>query len=366
MSRIFGAGVVDICFNLYTPRAVGGRRHQKLVRRIAFAAAFAGLLLVPGTAANGEPGSVNWQTPTQGSVINASAGSKLSIPLSATSAVPTALVTISPAGRLPQGAKLTSAVGNPARAHLTWTPRGRDIGTRILRFTATDNSAVKEATPLSVTVKVAAGTVALSGVGNLTRWAFVMRPTVVRSAPRLSAPAKTRLALFTPENYPNLVVTLQERIARNGTWVKVRLPILPNNSTGWVKLGALSSLKVTSDHLVVNRATTRAILYRSGAPIFSTRVGVGRFVSPTPRGEFYITEKMSGFHNAAYGPIAFGTNARSAVLTDWPGGGFIGIHGTDAPGLIPGHVSHGCVRLRNAAILQLARILRVGTPLTIQ
>jgi lipoprotein-anchoring transpeptidase ErfK/SrfK len=193
-----------------------------------------------------------------------------------------------------------------------------------------------------------------------------MRPTVVRSAPRSSAHGKARLTLFTPENYPNLVVALQERIARNGNWVKVRLPILPNNSTGWVKLGALSSLKQTSDHLVVNRATTRATLFRNGAPIFSTRVGVGKSFWPTPRGEFYITEKMSGFHNAAYGPIAFGTSARSAVLTDWPGGGFIGIHGTDAPGLIPGHVSHGCVRLRNAAILHLARILRVGTPLTIQ
>ena len=45
------------------------------------------------------------------------------------------------------------------------------------------------------------------------------------------------------------------------------------------------------------------------------------------------------------------------MLTDWPGGGFIGIHGTDAPGLIPGHVSHGCIRLRNAAILRLARLL---------
>ena len=337
------------------------------MRLYAFAAAFGALLLVPGTAAKSEPGSVSWQTPTPGSVIDASAGSKLSIPLAAASAVPTALVTITPAGRLPRGAKLSSTAGNPARAQLTWTPRRRDIGTRVLRFTATDNSAaVKVATPLSVTVKVTAGTVALSGVGNLTRWAFVMRPSVVRSAPRSSAHAKARLSLFTPENYPNLVVTLQERIARNGTWVKVRLPVLPNNSSGWVKLGALSSLKLTSDHLVVNRATTRAILYRNGAPIFSTRVGVGKSFWPTPRGEFYITEKMSGFHNAAYGPIAFGTSARSAVLTDWPGGGFIGIHGTDAPGLIPGHVSHGCVRLRNAAILHLARILRVGTPLTIQ
>jgi lipoprotein-anchoring transpeptidase ErfK/SrfK len=75
---------------------------------------------------------------------------------------------------------------------------------------------------------------------------------------------------------------------------------------------------------------------------------------------------MSGFHNAAYGPIAFGTSARSSVLTDWPGGGYIGIHGTDAPRLIPGHISHGCVRLRNAAILRLARVMSVGTPLTIR
>lgn len=193
-----------------------------------------------------------------------------------------------------------------------------------------------------------------------------MRGTVVRSAPSSSAYARTRLSLWTPENYPNLVVALQERIERSGTWVQVRLPILPNNSTGWVKRGALSSLKLTSDHLVVDRAATTATLFRSGAPIFSTRVGVGKSFWPTPRGEFYITEMMTGFHNAAYGPIAFGTSARSSVLTDWPGGGFIGIHGTDAPGLIPGHISHGCIRLRNATILRLARIMRVGTPLTIR
>ena len=78
------------------------------------------------------------------------------------------------------------------------------------------------------------------------------------------------------------------------------------------------------------------------------------------------TEKMSGFHNAAYGPVAFGTSARSPVLTDWPGGGFIGIHGTDAPRLIPGHISHGCIRLRNSAILHLARIMGVGTPLSVR
>jgi lipoprotein-anchoring transpeptidase ErfK/SrfK len=61
-----------------------------------------------------------------------------------------------------------------------------------------------------------------------------------------------------------------------------------------------------------------------------------------------------------------GTNARSAVLTDWPGGGFIGIHGTDRPDLVPGRISHGCIRLRNGDILRLDRLMPVGTPVTIE
>ena len=46
----------------------------------------------------------------------------------------------------------------------------------------------------------------------------------------------------------------------------------------------------------------------------------------------------------SYGPWAFGTSAYS-VLSDWPGGGVIGIHGTNQPHLIPGRPSHGCVRV---------------------
>ena len=52
-------------------------------------------------------------------------------------------------------------------------------------------------------------------------------------------------------------------------------------------------------------------------------------------------------------------------LTDWPDGGFIGIHGTDEPQLIPGRVSHGCIRMRNADIVALGRLMPIGTPLDI-
>jgi len=334
-----------------------------------WAAICAAVLLTPGTAARGDAGAVTWQAPTPapGSVVAASAGSKVSIPLVAASAVPTAAVRIAPAGRLPQGARLSATRGNPAHAVLSWTPQGAQVGIHTLRFKAVDNSVVPvSAQALSIEARVAPGSVTLTGAGNISRWAYISRRAVARSAPSTSAPMKARLGVWTPEYYPNLALALQERIDRNGTWIKVRLPILPNNSTGWVKRGALGSFKVTTEHFVVDRAATRATLFRNGAPIFTTRVGVGKSFWPTPRGEFYITEKMNGFHNAAYGPIAFGTSARSSVLTDWPGGGYIGVHGTDAPGLIPGHISHGCVRLRNAAILRLARLLRVGTPLTIR
>ena len=99
--------------------------------------------------------------------------------------------------------------------------------------------------------------------------------------------------------------------------------------------------------------------------VLRTRVGVGKPYWPTPAGEFYVRERITGFTDPIYGPLAFGTNARSAVLTDWPGGGFIGIHGTDQPEILPGRVSHGCVRMHNSAVRRLSRLMPLGTPVTI-
>jgi lipoprotein-anchoring transpeptidase ErfK/SrfK len=64
--------------------------------------------------------------------------------------------------------------------------------------------------------------------------------------------------------------------------------------------------------------------------------------------------------------VAFGTSARSPQATDWPAGGFVGIHGTDQPDLIPGRISHGCIRLRNPDIVRLGHLMPVGTPITIE
>ena len=188
-----------------------------------------------------------------------------------------------------------------------------------------------------------------------------------RGGPGAGFESRGRLAARTPEGTTNLVLVLDRRKGAEGAlWVEVRLPILPSNSTGWVPRAALGGYGVVDTRLVVDLGDRRATLLRGGRAIFRAPVGVGAARFPTPRGEFYVRNKLTRYRNPFYGPIAFGTSARSATLTDWPAGGFIGIHGTNRPDLIPGAVSHGCIRLRNAAIRRLAELMPIGTPLTIR
>jgi lipoprotein-anchoring transpeptidase ErfK/SrfK len=162
-------------------------------------------------------------------------------------------------------------------------------------------------------------------------------------------------------------VLLLKRLERGGRlWIQARLPVLPNNTVGWVPREALGGYRTVTTRLVVDRDRLSATLYRRGRAILRAPVGVGQRRSPTPAGRFYIRNKLTRFANSFYGPVAFGTSARSAVLTDWPAGGFVGIHGTNRPELVPGRVSHGCVRMRNADIRRLARLMPPGTPLTIR
>jgi hypothetical protein len=198
------------------------------------------------------------------------------------------------------------------------------------------------------------------------RFAPVLRAVSARSAPALSARVVAPLERVTTEGTTNIVLVIGTRSTRHDLWAHIRLPVLPNEVTGWVPRAALGGYAFVHTRLVVDRAALLATLYRDGRKIFSAPVGVGKATSPTPAGRFYVRDRVSGFGNAFYGPVAFGTSARSAVLTDWPAGGFVGIHGTNEPGLIPGRVSHGCIRLRNADIVQLSRLMPVGTPLTIR
>jgi L,D-transpeptidase-like protein len=186
------------------------------------------------------------------------------------------------------------------------------------------------------------------------------------AAPSGDAPVVARLGQNTPEGTTNIVLVLDEVSRAGRVWVHVRLPVLPNGRTAWVRRSALGGYRFVRTHLVVSRARLTATLFYDRRPVFRAPVGIGTADAPTPSGKFYVRDRVAGFDDPFYGPVAFGTSARSEVLTDWPAGAFVGIHGTNSPELIPGRVSHGCIRMRNTDILRLSRLMPVGTPLTIE
>jgi L,D-transpeptidase-like protein len=329
------------------------------------------LLLVP--AAKSDSALVSWATPTPAdhSRFNVKPGSKVSFELFATTTVPGAIVHIGPARALPSGAVFSSADGSTAHGTFSWTPkRGGDYTLRFAASTGTDGAAPTLTYSIHVVSQVVKvrypRTYSLTD-DKVAHWAAVLKRGVVRTKPRVSARAVTTLDTWTTDDTQNIVLVLAGvDVSAKQTWYRVRLPILPNNSTGWVQERYLGDLYTVHTHLYVSLARMTATLERDGVPVFKSIVGVGKSVWPTPRGEFYIRDKMTSFASPVYGPIAFGTSARSATLTDWPGGGFVGVHGTNEPGILPGRVSHGCIRMPNASILKLARLMPVGTPLTVR
>jgi hypothetical protein len=267
------------------------------------------------------------------------------------------------AGVLFVGAVLAAAV---AAALLLLGASGRSTSAGQLPGERFDSAALQVSLPSPIKPGFVPPTPLRLSEGETARWAVVESPVAARAQPMFGAPVVTRLGRLTPEGTSNLVLVLRTQArGSGGVWVRARLPVLPNGRTGWIPRGALGGYHFVHTHLVIDLDRTTATLYRQGRPVFHANVGVGKAAWPTPRGEFYIRNKLVSYSSPSYGPFAFGTSARS-VLTDWPAGGFIGIHGTDRPDLIPGRVSHGCIRLRNSDIVRLARLMPVGTPLTIK
>ncbi len=204
---------------------------------------------------------------------------------------------------------------------------------------------------------------AISNETTITYWAHPVTTGPIRTAPRPSAGIVTTLHYLTEDGYPEVYPVLDQRVDRHLTWFRIRIPGRPNGRTGWVPETSLGPLHVVHTEIVVNEHTLTLTLYRWNKKIFSTRVAVGKASTPTPTGHFWVREKFRA-QGGEYGPFALGT-ADYSVLSDWPRGGIIGIHGTDEPQLVPGYVSHGCVRLRNAAVTKLYPLVPIGTPIDV-
>jgi hypothetical protein len=209
--------------------------------------------------------------------------------------------------------------------------------------------------------------VQLSDEQTYTRWAYAVTRGSVRARPLARSRHVGQLRLLTEDGFPEVYLLLASRRDAHGIeWVRARLPQRPNGVTGWVRRSALGAFHLVHTRLVVDRRALRVTLYDRGKVRFRARVGVGAPGTPTPAGSFWVRERFRVRGHSLYGTRAIGTSAYSNTLTDWPGGGVIGLHGTSEPGLIPGRPSHGCIRLKNRDIERLYELARIGTPLLIK
>ncbi len=152
--------------------------------------------------------------------------------------------------------------------------------------------------------------------------------------------------------------------ATQGDWLQVHLAQRPNGSTGWVKADAVQQHRLEYSLEASTEANTLTLL-KNGQVVKSFSAATGTGGTPTPHGAFFITELLEPT-NEGYGPFAFGLSAFSDVLSSFGGGpGQIGLHGTDDVESIGQSASHGCIRLSNADITELANLLPLGTPITI-
>ncbi len=191
-----------------------------------------------------------------------------------------------------------------------------------------------------------------------------------RSAGRtLAAVAEVRPITLTRTTLPVLATT---KDASGNAWLKVRLPGRVFNRrvpprSGWIT--AVSTRRSTLRwHLVVDVAARRVLAYRDGRLLRSFRAVVGKSSTPTPRGEYFVEERLRMPVGLPGGPFALATSARSHVLQEFEGGpGQIALHGVNGlGGRVGTAVSHGCVRLTTRAISWLAQYVKAGVPLSIR
>jgi L,D-transpeptidase catalytic domain len=159
-------------------------------------------------------------------------------------------------------------------------------------------------------------------------------------------------------------------VATAPNWVEVRLAQRPNQTTTWVPAKDVT-FSITPYQIVINLATEHLAVYQLGKEILNFPAGIGAPDDPTVTGDYFMTMQVPA-PNAGYGPFVLVTSAHSDTITDWEDSGdaIIAIHGPitsyddDLIGTTGAAISHGCVRLHDADLAQLAMI-PAGTPVDI-
>ena len=172
----------------------------------------------------------------------------------------------------------------------------------------------------------------------------------------LEKPSRGNVAAYRAVNdwgQPLWLPVIAERDVRDDLWLHVLLPDRPNGSTGWLRAARVDT-SIVRDRIIVRLRKHTLTRYHEGRPIARYRVAIGRPSTPTTPGRFFVWARV-GYADVQgpYGNFAVGLSGFSKVITDWPGGGRMAIHGTSDPNTAGEDVSNGCIRVFNPLMAKL-------------
>jgi lipoprotein-anchoring transpeptidase ErfK/SrfK len=204
-------------------------------------------------------------------------------------------------------------------------------------------------------------------LGGAAAYAAVARGEVtVRSKPAAGARGVAEFPAKLPWGTPTPFLVREARRVDGKLWYRVLLPKRPNESTGWVPASQVRA-SARGHSAEVDLSSRSLTLYEGTDAMRTFPVAIGQPGTPTPTGRFFVTVRLRPPQiSVVYGVWALGLSAYSEVLDQFgTGDGQIALHGTGDASQLGRAVSHGCVRLSNAAISALAAQLPVGSPVEI-
>jgi lipoprotein-anchoring transpeptidase ErfK/SrfK len=194
---------------------------------------------------------------------------------------------------------------------------------------------------------------------------MLVHSVAVRKTPNPHASVIKVMKAFRPDFRPQEMFAVRKATGSDGeVWYRVSIPMRPNGTYGWIPAKTVS-LKPTHSQIVINLRRRTIDLYRFGKHKWHGKVAIGAPGRETPVGHYYVATRFVPYHDTFLGVFAEETSAYSK-LTEWPGGGVVGIHGTSLPQLLGKAVSHGCVRVSNTTARRLRALAPLGTPIWIK
>jgi lipoprotein-anchoring transpeptidase ErfK/SrfK len=162
------------------------------------------------------------------------------------------------------------------------------------------------------------------------------------------------------------IVAWVEAVSPNGRYGLVELPYRWPRTEGWIRLDGLRR-STTRVRVEVDLSTHTVTVRKFGAVLFRAPGATGAPSSPTPVGEYFVTDRVAFPAGSYLGSFAFGISGIQPRLpAGWSGGNQLAIHGTNNPSSIGRSASAGCIRVSEATLDRLLPLLRYGTPVIVR